>query len=94
MDRAFYAFSRVVSIRRVDAHATGADAVLARAEHAASDGNLDQAVGLLDTLPDTARETLAPWREKATRRIEIDRRINALRAQAIANLAQAQQGAS
>ncbi len=94
MDRAFYAFSRVVSVRRVDAHATGADAILARAENAASDGNLEGAVALLDTLPDTARERLAPWREKAMRRIEIDRRVAALRAQAIANLAQAQQGAS
>jgi hypothetical protein len=94
MDRAFYAFSRVVSVRRVDTHATGADAVLARAENAASDGNLEGAVAMLDTLPDTARDRLAPWREKAMRRIEIDRRVAALRAQAIANLAQAQQGAS
>ena len=94
MDRAFYAFSRVVSVRRVDAHATGADAVLARAESAAGDGNLEGAVTLLDTLPEAARERLAPWREKALRRIEIDRRIAALRAQAIANLAEAQQGAS
>ncbi|HEY2482100.1 MAG TPA: hypothetical protein VGI30_07880 [Caulobacteraceae bacterium] len=94
MDRAYYAFSRVVSVRRVDAHATGADAVLARAEHAAGDGDLEGAVALLDTLPESARDRLAPWREKALRRIEIDRRIAALRTQAIANLAQAQQGAS
>jgi len=94
MDRAFYAFSRVVSVRRVDAHATGADAILARAESAAGDGNLEGAVAFLDTLPEAARERLAPWREKALRRIEIDRRIAALRAQAIANLAEAQQGAS
>jgi len=90
MDRAFYAFSRVVTVRRIDINATGTDAVLARAERAADDGNLEGAVALLDTLPDQAKSALAPWRDKAERRIEIDQRIAALRAQAMANLAAAQ----
>jgi hypothetical protein len=94
MDRAVYAFSRVVTVRRIDAQATGPDAALARAERAADDGDLEGAVAVLDTLPDSARARLAPWREKALRRIEIDRHIAALRAQAIANLAQAQGAAS
>lgn len=89
-DRAFYAFSRVVSVRRVDTHAVGADAVLAGAERKADDGDLEGAVALLDTLPEPARARLAAWREKAVRRVEIDRHIAGLRAQAIANLAQAQ----
>jgi hypothetical protein len=94
MDRAVYAFSRVVTVRRIDAQATGPDAALARAERAANDGDLEGAVTLLDTLPEGARARLAPWREKALRRIEIDHHIAALRAQAIANLAQAQGAAS
>jgi hypothetical protein len=94
MDRALYAFARVVSVRRVDNHAVGADAVLARAERKADDGDLEGAVALLDTLPEPARARLAGWREKAVRRTEIDRHIAGLRAQAIANLAQAQGAAS
>ena len=87
MDRAFYAFSRVVTVRRIDLNATGTDAVLARAERAADDGDLERATAMLDTLPEAARITLAPWRGEAQRRIEIDRHIAGLRAQASADLA-------
>jgi hypothetical protein len=90
MDRALYAVARVVSLRRIDVKATGADAVLARAEHRADDGDLEGAVAILDTLSETAKASLAPWRDKAERRIEIDQHIAALRAQAVANLAAAQ----
>lgn len=89
LDRAFYAVSRVVSIRRVDTRGGGADALLARAERTADDGDLEGAMALLDRLPEEARATLAPWRQKAMRRIEIDRRIGRLRAQAMADLAAA-----
>lgn len=87
VDRAFYAISRVVSIRRVDPRGGGADALLARAERTADDGDLEGAVAALDRLPEQAKTTLAPWRERALRRIEIDRRIGRLRAQAMAELA-------
>jgi hypothetical protein len=90
MERATYAFSRVVTVRRVDTNATGADAVLAKAERAADDGNLEGAIVLLDTLPDPTKAVLAPWRDKAERRIEIDQHIAGLRAQAMADLAAAQ----
>lgn len=90
MDRAFYAFSRVVSVRRVDTHAAGTDAVLARAERRAEDGDLEGAVALLDTMPEGTKATLAPWRDKAERRIEIDRRIASLRTQAMASLVAAE----
>ena len=94
MDRALYAVARVVSLRRIDVKATGTDAVLAQAEHRADDGDLEGAVGILDTLPDTAKASLAPWRDKAERRIQIDQHIAALRAQAVANLAASQGAAS
>ncbi len=92
MDRAFYAFSRVVTVRRVDANATGMDAVLGKAERSADDGDLEGSVLLLDRLPDATKAVLAPWREKAERRIQIDEHIAALRAQAMANLAAVQAG--
>lgn len=90
MDRVFYAFSRVVTVRRIDENATGMDAVLAKAERAADDGDLENAVVLLDRLPDPTKAVLAPWRDKAERRIQIDQHIAALRAQAMANLAAVQ----
>jgi hypothetical protein len=92
MDQAFYAFSRVVTVRRIDANATGMDAVLAKAERAADDGDLEGTMVLLDRLPDATKAVLAPWREKAERRIQIDQHIAALRAQAMANLAAVQGG--
>ena len=94
MDRAFYAFSRVVTVRRIDANATGMDAVLSKAERAAADGDLESALVLLDRLPDPTKAVLAPWREKAERRIQIDEHIAALRAQAMANLQAVQGGQS
>jgi hypothetical protein len=82
-----YALSRVVSVRRIDATGRGPDAVLAQAERRAGDGDLEGAVAVLDTLPPGARGGLAPWRDKAVRRIEIDGHIAGLRAQAAADLA-------
>jgi hypothetical protein len=82
-----YAFSRVVSIRRVDAVGSGPDAVLARAQRRAADGDLEGALNLLDSLPAPARAALGDWRERARRRIDIDDHIAALRALALADLA-------
>jgi hypothetical protein len=94
LDRLVYAFSRVVSLRRVDAGAGGADATLAGAEQAANDGDLEGALARLDRLPEAARATLGPWREKAERRVEIDRRIAAIRAEATSELAAARGAAA
>ena len=94
LDRMLWTFSRVVTLRRVDANASGADAALAGAVQAANDGDLEGALARLDHLPDAARTALGPWREKAERRIEIDRRIAAIRAEATAGLTAARGGAS
>ncbi|HXU99885.1 MAG TPA: hypothetical protein VG166_05250 [Caulobacteraceae bacterium] len=94
MDRALYAVARVVSLRRIDVKATGNDAILVRAERRADDGDLEGAVATLDTLPEAARAGLAPWRDKAERRLEIDRHVAALRATAVADLAAAQNAAA
>jgi len=89
VDRMLWTFSRVVTLRRVDANAGGADAALAGAEQAADDGDLEGALTRLDRLPESARSALGSWREKAERRIEIDRRIAGIRAEATAELAAA-----
>ncbi|USQ95905.1 COG4223 family protein [Caulobacter sp. RL271] len=82
-----YALSRIVSIRHVGS-TTGStpDAMLARAQALLDDGDVEGAVLALDLLPDTAREVLAPWFNAANRRIEIDRHIAAIRADALAGL--------
>jgi hypothetical protein len=80
-------FGRVIVVRNVDPNAPGVDGVLTRAERDAAAGNLEDAVRGLETLPPPVRAPLADWLAAAERRIEIDRRIEALRAQALAALA-------
>jgi hypothetical protein len=80
--------SKVVSLRRVgDVAGDSSDAIIARAERAVDDGDLDRALRTLDKLPPAARKALSPWRERADRRAEIDRAAAALRARALQELA-------
>ncbi|MGZ8362278.1 MAG: COG4223 family protein [Caulobacteraceae bacterium] len=84
------AFAAIVTIRRVDRTTGGdPDAVLARAQAKLDDGDLAVALSELDTLPAAGREAVAPWRNRAMRRLEIDRRVSAIRAAALADLARA-----
>src|SRR5690606_35709819 len=93
MQRIGYALSRVIILRRVDqTSGQGVDAVLARAERQVGDGDLDAGLMTLASLPAPAREALAPWSVRAERRAEIDRRVAALRAQALADLALTEAG--
>ena len=93
-DRIVYALSRIVSLRRVgDVPGDGVDALLARADRAVEDGDLDGALRTLDRLPPSAREAVAPWRGRAERRAEIDRNAQALRARALQALALEAKGA-
>lgn len=86
-DRVGHALARVVSIRRVgEVTGEGVDARLARAERLVEDGDLDGALRVLDGLPPAAREALAPWRNRAERRAEIDRQAAALRVRALRDL--------
>lgn len=88
LDRVSYALSRVVTLRRVgDVPGNGVDAILARAERQVEDGDVDGALKTLDALPPAGREALSPWRTRAERRAEIDRRVGAIRAEALADLA-------
>ena len=90
LDQIAYALSRVVSIRRLDPAGSGPDAVIVRAQRLADQGDLPGAVAALDAgLPASARAPLQAWREQALRRIAIDDAIAGLRAEAVADLAQA-----
>jgi len=83
-ERIAYAAAKVVTLRRVD-ETTGnsPDAVIARAEQALQEGQVVPALKALDALPPKAREAIAPWREQAERRAQIDREITALRTRAV-----------
>jgi len=86
--RVGHAFSRIVTLRRVgQVEGEGPDAVVARAERQLEDGQVERAVRTLHALPPAGREALGPWLARAERRAEIDRRVQALRAQALAQLA-------
>jgi hypothetical protein len=78
---------KVVIVRNVDPAARGVDGLLARAQAAASAGDLETAVRLTGDLPPDARAVLADWRTAAERRIAIDHAVEGLRARALAGLA-------
>jgi hypothetical protein len=88
-DRVSQALARIVTIRRVGS-TVGAhpDAVLARAERQVDEGDIDGALTTLNALPPSGLRAMGVWRAAAERRAEIDRHVVALRATALANLAQ------
>jgi hypothetical protein len=87
--RVLYLFSSIIVVRRVDdVNGNGADAVLARAGRQASEGDLEGALDSLRALPPKALTAFADWREKAEARVEIDRRITAVRQAALGDLTQ------
>ncbi len=87
--RVRYALSSIVSIRHVGStKGSTPDAMLARAQALLDEGDVEGAVAALDPLPEAAREVLGPWFAAASRRIEIDRQVAAVRTEALAGLAQ------
>lgn len=89
-----YALSSIVSIRHVGStRGSTPDAMLARAQALLDDGDVEGAVQALDTLPDPAREVLSPWINAANRRIDIDRHVAAIRADALAGLSRVSRAA-
>ncbi len=87
LGQARYAIGRIISVRQVGpAPGGGLDAVLGRAEALAADGDVEAALASLQALPPAARDAMAPWRDKAARRVEADRRIGELRNRVLADL--------
>ena len=85
--------SRFISLRRVDrTEGSSVDAVLARAEQKMNDGDVDQALRLVDSLPPASRAAMDPWRALALDRAELDRRVSAVRLQAVESLARLSEG--
>ena len=80
--------SRIVMVRRVgDLPGKGVDALLAQAERQLDDGDVDHALRTLEELPPAGRQAVEPWVARARTRAEIDRRVSAVRAQALEDLA-------
>jgi hypothetical protein len=90
LTRLAHTLEAVFTIRRID-RLTGddPDAVLARAQRQVDDGDLDGALKTLEALPPAGREPLADWRARAQRRLEVDRLVAAIRADAARDLAAA-----
>lgn len=87
--RVRHALSSIVSIRQVGStQGSSPDAVLGRAQKLLNEGDIEGALAAVETLPASAQAVLAPWRAAAERRVEIDRHIAALRADALASLVQ------
>lgn len=82
-----YALSSIVSIRHVGStKGSTPDAILARAQLLLDEGDVEGALAALEALPEPSREVLAPWFAAANRRIEIDRRVAAIRTDALSAL--------
>lgn len=86
MARLKFALASIITIRRTSETGSGTDAILARAERQVGEGNLEGALRTLATLPPKPADAMASWREKALRRIELDRHVAAIRSQALADL--------
>ncbi len=84
-----HALSSIVSIRQTGStQGATPDAVLVRAQTLLNEGDIEGALTVSEGLPAAAQTVLAPWRAAAERRIEIDRHIASIRADALAGLAQ------
>jgi hypothetical protein len=84
-----HALSSVVSIRQVGStQGQSPDAVLGRAQKLLNEGDIEGALTAVESLPPSTQAVLSPWRAAAERRVEIDRHIAAIRADALASLVQ------
>jgi hypothetical protein len=84
-----HALSGIVSIRKVGAtQGSTPDALLGRAQAQLNEGDVEGAIATIRPLPTPTQIVLAPWRAAAERRVEIDRHIATIRADALAGLAQ------
>lgn len=82
-----YALSAIVSIRKVGSTAGDSpDAVLARAQAATAEGDIDAALRILRELPPRSAEAMNPWRARAQQRVAVDRQVAAIRALALSDL--------
>lgn len=74
-------------LRRTDAAASGSDGALARAAARVRSGDLAGAAGELERAPAPVPQVTAGWRDAVRRRLEIDRRMAAVRDAALSAVA-------
>lgn len=87
------ALAALITVRRTgDLSGNSPDAILARAERRVAQGDIEAALTILKALPAGGQRATADWRERAHRRVEIERRIRDLRTAALRNLAEAERG--
>ena len=90
VDRILHALSGIVSIRRIsDTTGNSPDAILARAERQAAEGDLVGALSTLRALPPGAANAMNAWKVRAQQRVALDQHLANIRAQALADLASA-----
>ena len=79
----------VITVRRVDASAEGnsVDARLARAENKLAAGDLQEAVAIVEQLPEPAKGEMASWLEQAQSRIAAERALSQLSSQLMSSIA-------
>ena len=90
VDRILHALSGIVSIRRIsETTGNSPDAVLARAERQAAEGDLAGALTTLRALPAGAATAMDSWKARAQQRVALDQHLANIRAQALSDLASA-----
>jgi hypothetical protein len=79
----------VITVRRVDASAEGnsVDARLARAENKLAAGDLQEAVAIVEQLPEPAKGEMASWLEQAESRIAAEKALSQLSSQLMRSIA-------
>lgn len=83
-ERIGHAVAKIITLRRTGPiSGAGPEAQLSRVEQLVTEGDIDHALQAMDKLPPSARQALAPWREGAEHRAEVDRAVAALRARAL-----------
>ena len=86
-----HALSSIVSIRQVGTtQGSTPDAILGRTQKLLNEGDIEGALAATEILPLPAQNVLASWRSAAERRVEVDRHVAAIRAEALAGLARVQ----
>ena len=89
LTKALHALGSFISIRRIDnTDGQGTQAILRRAENSLNLGDLNAAVGYLDTLKPAPHKAIEPWLADARARLLVDDTTHRVAASALARLAQ------
>ena len=86
---AFQRLGNLVSVRRVgEVEGTSVEAIVTRAEYRLQEGNLEAALGELDSLSGPPAEAVASWRAAAESRLKLEQAIRTLQQGIFQNMSQ------